>query len=384
MNKKARLFLPCYYAFVANGMMALVVGAVLPYLIEETGINYSVAGGLLSAFAIGNLIASFINPPAAKALGRKYSIILLSLLIPIDLLIIASLAPVPVLYAAFVLLGIGRGSVSITNNMVVNDCDGTPRALNMLHTSFAVGALLAPFLTGVFIQNGLGWKGIVYTIMILCGISCIGYIFMPLENKKEEAKQKTTEKISFNNIDFYIVGFILFFYLGAENALNGWFVTYFKSTGIMSDTYATNLVSITWVMILVGRLMTAYISNKISKQKLILINCVCTAACFVLLVSTHSLVVITIAEAGLGFFLAGIYPTGISNAGQYVKGSTTAMSILLAIAALGGIITPQIIGIAADHIGLVGAILVLSFNVTAMIILSIVNMIRNQKHTINN
>ena len=52
MTKKAKLFIPCYYSFLANGMMALVIGAVMPYLIEEAGINYSVAGGLLSTFAI--------------------------------------------------------------------------------------------------------------------------------------------------------------------------------------------------------------------------------------------------------------------------------------------------------------------------------------------
>ena len=45
MSTKMKLFIPCYYAFLANGMMALVVGAILPYLIEEAGISYSVAGG---------------------------------------------------------------------------------------------------------------------------------------------------------------------------------------------------------------------------------------------------------------------------------------------------------------------------------------------------
>ena len=36
---KIKKFWPCYYAFLANGMMALVLGIVLPYLIEETGIS---------------------------------------------------------------------------------------------------------------------------------------------------------------------------------------------------------------------------------------------------------------------------------------------------------------------------------------------------------
>ena len=85
------------------------------------GINYSIAGGFLSAFAIGNLLASFVNPVLAAKIGRKATIVSMSLLIPVMFFVITLLPPVPVIYVAFVLIGIGRGSVSIINNAVVND-----------------------------------------------------------------------------------------------------------------------------------------------------------------------------------------------------------------------------------------------------------------------
>ena len=59
MEKKLRVFLPCYYSFFVNGMMVLMVGTMLPFVIAEAGINFSAAGALLSAFAVGNLLASF-------------------------------------------------------------------------------------------------------------------------------------------------------------------------------------------------------------------------------------------------------------------------------------------------------------------------------------
>ena len=43
MKSKWKLFFPCYFAFFVNGAMVLLVGAILPYLIEEAGISYSVA-----------------------------------------------------------------------------------------------------------------------------------------------------------------------------------------------------------------------------------------------------------------------------------------------------------------------------------------------------
>ncbi|MBR0099612.1 MAG: MFS transporter, partial [Treponema sp.] len=73
-------FYPNYYSFLVNGAMVLLVGAILPYLMEESGINYSTAGLFLSAFAIGNFLASFVNPFLTKVVGRKASIVITSCL----------------------------------------------------------------------------------------------------------------------------------------------------------------------------------------------------------------------------------------------------------------------------------------------------------------
>ena len=303
------------------------------------------------------------------------------MLVPLNLFVITLLAPIGVMYIAFILLGIGRGSVSITNNMVVNDYDGSPLALNLLHTIFAVGAFLAPFLTSVYISQGFNWRAVVYTIILLSMTSCIGYWTMPLVAQKKEktVKEKSQGETFMRNADFYLIGGVLFFYLGVENCVNGWFVTYFKSIGVMSDAYATNLVSITWVVIMLGRLCTGYLSKRIAGQKLILVNCICTAIFFVLLIATTNLLVITIAVVGLGFFFAGIYPTGVANGGKLIKGSTTGMSILLAMAALGGIITPQIVGFLGDAIGMTGAIVFLVVNITMMIVLAFISDRRARK-----
>lgn len=363
-----RLLFPCYFSFFVNGAMVLLVGAILPYIIEEAGINYSVAGGFLSAFAIGNLLASFVNPPMASRIGRKATI---------------------VVFSAFILIGIGRGSVSIINNAVVNDnSNGRPAALNLLHMTFAAGAFIAPFITSLYTSFGLGWRAAAYTIIIGSTLSVILYVWMridynwPLESKKaKENASDSKAKPFYKNSIFYIMGFLLFLYLGLENCVNGWFVTYFKSMDIMSSTYATNLVSVTWIMVMLGRLLTAKISSKVDKNKLISGYCVATTVFFILLTATHNLAVITVAIAGLGFFFAGIYPTTVSSVGNIIKGSTTGMSLFLAIAALGGIVTPQIVGFLADRIGMTAAVLVLAFNAAGMLIMSGTNVLMRRKET---
>jgi fucose permease len=247
--------------------------------------------------------------------------------------------------------------------------------------TFAVGAFLSPFLTSCYISAGLGWRAVAYTVVTGSSFAWLFYAMMKIDYNYAE-KKRDTEKVKevyYKNPIFYIMGFLLFLYLGLENCVNGWFVTYFKSMGIMSDAYATNLVSVTWVMVMLGRLLTAKLSTKIHKNKLIFSYCVATAVFFLLLIATKNLVVITAAIAGLGFFFAGIYPTSVSSVGKILKGSTTGMSMLLAMAALGGIVTPQIVGIAADGFGMAAAILLLGINAAGMLILSLVNMKINKE-----
>lgn len=375
-------FYPNYYSFLVNGAMVLLVGAILPYLMEESGINYSTAGLFLSAFAIGNFLASFVNPFLTKVVGRKASIVITSCLMPLSLMGISLIPPVPVIILLFVLLGISRGSYSIINNAYINEKgDGSAAALNLLHMVFAIGAFLAPMILSFYFKIGLSWRSIVYTISIASTISIIMVFMLDLSGNGEikraghDSENVPSRKKKFwKEPVFFVSGFLLFFYLGLENCVNGWFVTYFKNTGIMSITFANSLVSFTWLAVLFGRLATAIVSTKVKQKHIILADCFAAAIFFTLLISTKNLAVITISIIALGFFFAGIYPTGVSNAGSVIKGSDLGTSMLLAISALGGILTPQIVGSVADRIGLIGAIALLLVNMVAMIVLALVNM----------
>ena len=374
INSRFSLIFPCYFAFFVSGAMVLTVGTLLPFIINETRISYSAAGGLLSAFAVGNLMASFIFPFLADNIGRKASIVTMSFLIPLSWILIAMLPSLPIMYAAFILMGIGRGSISIINNSIINDnFDGKPAALNLLHMTFAMGALLSPAITSIFVYVGWGWKAVAYTMVVATTLVFVSFSAMKIDYNWPKEKHKENSVKFYKMPVFYIMGLLLFLYLGLENCVNGWFVTYFQNMRIMDSTYATNLVSLTWIMVMLGRLLTAKLSTYIDKNWLIFAYCVATAVFFILMISTNNVAVITVAIAGLGFFFAGIYPTSVSSAGRSLTGSTTGMSLFLAMAAIGGIITPEIVGIAADARGLTAAIMILSFNVVGMLVLSLVN-----------
>lgn len=381
MNSKNTVYFRCFYGYGISGMAVLAIGAILPSLIREAGISYVVAGGLLSAMAIGNLLASLIFPAFTAWVGTRWTITAITGLVPVSYLLLTFLPPLSIMYLLMLLAGICRGSVTILNNQIVNDVSNhSPRILNLLHCSFAVGAFLSPFLTALMLAVGLGWRSILYLLVFLCSTSTLLYATLPYKTlpvpKKSDGMSILPEKSNrrfLRSFDFYCTALILFFYLGTENCVNGWFVTYLQNTGVMSETYATSLVSFTWLVIMLGRLACAVLAKRVLKSTMILAAAVGSGLCFFILISSTNLTVITIALLCFGFFLSGIYPSCIANAGPLVQGSSLGMSVLAAISAMGGILFPQLVGIAADKVGIVAAVSILVFNVILVILFSFVN-----------
>ncbi len=378
-DQRNSIFIRCCYGYAVSGMAVLVIGAILPSIIKEAGISFLAAGGLLSIMAIGNLSSSFIFPIMVSIMGKKKSITMVTLFVPSSLLVLSLLPPLSVMYAVILLYGFARGCITILNNAAVNDIygDAATSKLNILHCSFAIGAFLAPLITAAMMKLGFGWKVTLYMIVILTIFSAISYGTMNYQLIGDR-KSKSSSTVAGNrgflrSFPFYCIAFILFFYLGVENCINGWFVTYLQNTGVMSAEFATTLVSLTWLVIMGGRLVCAAMSKKMHRSTILLIHSIGSAVCLFILIKVNSLPLVTISLLGLGYFLSGIYPTCIANAGPLIQGSTFGMSLLTAISAMGGIFTPQIVGGAADRVGIVAAISILIFNVVFVVILSAVN-----------
>lgn len=379
-DQQKPIFYRCYYGFFINGMVILLTGAILPHLMNAAGLSYGAAGGLLSAMAIGNLCASFVCPILTDRIGRKQTVVLLAAFFPVCLTAITLLPPAPILYLCFFLMGIGRGTVSIFNNSIVNDYgDGAPASLNILHTFFALGAFFAPFLTSSLLELSFSWKHILYIMAVLYLTSLAGFATMPLGEKKDAGRQQQnpeqadTASSYLKSFRFYCIGLVLFFYMGVENCVNGWFITYLQDIGVMTDSYAANLVSLTWIVIMIGRITCAWLSGRVSRRVLLLTNCIGSAVALFLLISSQNIVLITISMALIGFFLAGIYPTSVAITGSLLKGTSSGMAVLMAISALGGIAAPQIVGWIADSAGIAGGISFLVIDAVIMVGFAILN-----------
>ena len=345
----------CFFVFAVNGLYSMILGSLLPLISTEYGLNNTVSGSLISAHQAGNLIAAFIAGVLPLYLGRKKSIIFLCSFVVMGFSIMILTGNPILLILGFLFTGLSRGSISNFNNTIVNEVsNSSPAALNILHSIFAVGALISPFVVmlSTNISGELGWKIAVGVIIILAIISMFLFSKMKIDNDGKRIEKVKMSYEFLKDRDFCISAGILFFYLCAEATINGWMVKYFIDSSIMTIEYAQILASLLWVVILAGRLTCAFWGDRISKKVLLLTTSCGTAVFYLLLLSSSNLKIITIAIAGLGFCMAGIYPTTVSTVGNITKSYPMAMGVLLMLAGIGAIIMPIITGALSDSFGI--------------------------------
>ena len=354
-EKRMQLYI-CYCAFVMNGMLALSIGSLLPYIKEARNLDYVASGLLVSLHSVGNLISSFFAGASALKFGRKRSILAFNALYAIAYLIIILSGNMTLLVIAFLMTGLARGASSNFCNAVINElAPGKAGIINGLHAMFSVGAFVFPFiLIGTTSVSENGWL-ITCGVMLVMGIiSWLLYFKIPVKEfeKSSDKKDKKADYGFFKEPLFYLVILTLFFYLCAEQGVIGWLVTYFKETGLLSGTVSQMMASIQWIMILCGRLTTVWLSSKMKKEKFLPFMGIGLVVFFLVLIFSRSTAMIIFGIVGFGFSMAGIYPTTVSFSGKLIQKYPIAWSFILTIASFGSILMPSIIGKIADSSGI--------------------------------
>ena len=190
-TEKKKQFYFTYGAFLINGMLALSIGSLLPFIRDAKMLSYAFGGFIVSLHSVGNLISSFAGGTLPVFLGRKRTILLFNLFTAVSYFMIAASDSKYLIAAAFFLTGISRGATSNFCNAVINNlAPGKAWTINALHATFAVGAFLFPILI-IVLTNGNpdNWVYACVFMVVMGIISWLLYFFTPLENDKMEKKQ---------------------------------------------------------------------------------------------------------------------------------------------------------------------------------------------------
>ena len=370
-----------FATFFFSGICAISAGVVVSLLQERYGFAYGMTGTLLSLMSVGNLLAGLLMGMLPSALGMKRSVLLLTIGYAAGYAVMGLTGAVALLAAAFFVVGIAKGSVINTCTILVSDhsADRT-RGMNLMHSCYACGALLCPFLIAaaarvstelaVFLLAAVGlvlW--LVYVFTPLRGGKSKGSVekeaidwsflrsarfwllilAVPMEEGGGKEKQKTDWSF-LKNRKFWLLTGLLFFQNAAEQSVNGWMVTYFKGSGIIAGTLAAYTVTVMWGATLVGRLLIAFVFPlKNPRKAMVGMSVLCTVF-YILLVMAHTQGAAIALLFAFAISMSGLNPTAVASAGRMT--SVTSMGIMLPVASSGAILMPWVIGIVAERAGL--------------------------------
>ena len=365
-----------FFLYLIQGVYVILIGSILPMIKEEYGLSYQIGGYLISAHSTGNILAGLFAGLIPLMIGIKNSLMILNLL-PYIGFIIALLTGNPLLLIfAFLLSGLGRGSISNYNNQAVSTLSGgNSSPLNALHGFFAIGAVTAPLIALACTRNGnAGWRITVYIILGLGVISIVTSSFMKMDSVTYSRSESQQNAFGFlkEGPYWYSIG-IMFLYQCIEASVMGWMVTYYEESGILASGASQLLTSLLWITILIGRFGCSAIGGRTSSVKIIrtLTTGILLFLCLVLMAGHLPLMLL--GTIGLGLSLSGMYGTTVSNAGDVFGRYPLAMGIFVTLSGFGSIITPSIIGTIAEYTGIRVSMRVLLAPAVVLLIMAIFN-----------
>ena len=337
-----------FATFFFSGICAISAGVVVSLLQERYGFAYSMTGTLLSLMSVGNLLAGLLMGMLPSALGMKRSVLLLTIGYAVGYAIMGLTGAVALLAVAFFVVGIAKGSVINTCTILVSDnsADRT-RGMNLMHSCYACGALLCPFLIAAAARVSTALA--VFLLAALGVVLWLVYWKTPMEGKVK-GRKAAIDWSFLRSGRFWLLTGLLFCQNAAEQSVTGWMVTYFKGSGIIAGTLAAYTVTVMWGATLVARLLIAFVFPFKSPRKAMVVMAVTCTLFYVLLMRADSQPAAILLLFAFAFAMAGMNPTAVASAGRMT--SVTSMGIMLPAASGGAILMPWVIGRVAERAGL--------------------------------
>ena len=377
-KQENRLLVNTLFVFFVSGASSLLMGNLMPFLREEYGISYAQAGLLLSLPSWGNLASIFITGYLPTYIGRRKTVLLTASWMTVAFVLVTfgigggSLLPLVCL-----MIGIARGGNTNFSNTMMSTLPGKKSGIgyNLLHGSFALGAVLAPLaLIACTAGNPDGWRYMTAGIVVLCLIQVLTYARMRLPQEQITKSIKSVDRSFLKNKSFWLGASILFFYISAEYAIVTWLVTYFKDTGVLSDQVSQLMSSLLWVVIFIGRMIGAVLVGKVSRKIILVVDGVGLLVFFLLVFFSRSELPIFIGIMGVGLFMATIYTYALAMGTEKIKGNDLGVSTMIFTGSVGGIVTPAVVGMIAEQAGIqagMGVVVAVTAMLLAAILLSV-------------
>jgi FHS family glucose/mannose:H+ symporter-like MFS transporter len=371
--KPSRMLIPVFLYFLAAGIATVMLGPILPALIQRWHIQDAQAGTLFTASFAGQFIGAWFG-----ARNLRASVLCGSAITAAGCFAMGWVGFVSAHVALFS-VGLGLGAGLTAGNIIAGTTVPAARArlIAMLNAAWGVGAITCPVLVRLFAGDT---RRFFFATALLLGIASLISVAIPREPSTRPVSQGDPESqplakskssgLALSPSTLFVFSASLLLYVGVENSLGGWLPSYAIRTN--PSLHPSSISLCFWIAELSGRVLVTLLMAVLGEPTLY-------RACLALLILTQILIcaIANISAAGVvtltilaALSLAPLYPLIISfllaRTGTHVR-----LGPLFATASFGGATLPWLTGVFSTHFhGLRAGLLVPAAGAALLLVLS--------------
>ena len=349
-----------YLIFISLGLPDSLLGSGWPKMQAVFSVPSSYAGYVSMTISFMTIISALLSPRMIKHFHTKWITIVSIGLTIAGLLGFSICSQYWMLFIFAVPYGLGAGAIDASvNHYVANNYSGS--VMNFLHCFYGVGAVISPYIMALALKYARWNEGYSWTSYIQVFILFVCIISLPLwkTNGKEEEEDHSDsvgikEALKVPAVIFTLIAF--YAYCAGEATCFLWTPSYFAGTksGLSAETIAS-FGSLIFGGLMLGRLISGFISNKLGDRRLIRIGIfVELLGIIMVFLPVENYMVAAAGFVVIGTGMGPVYPTiqhmAPANFGK--KYSAAVIGLQMAAAYVGSTFMPMIFGLLQQKIGI--------------------------------
>lgn len=376
-NRKSFLLqiLPVMLCFFAMGFVDLV-GTASNYVQKDLGLTDSQANLFPSLVFFWFLIFSVPTGMLMNKIGRKNTVLISLVVTAASLLIPPFGDSYIVMLVSFSLLGIGNAIMQTSlNPLVTNLISSDKLASTLTFGQFvkAIASFLAPILaawgaTTIFPTFGLGWRALFVIYAVICFLAISLLAATPIDEDKPDKVSSIGNCLKLLGRPFILLCFIgIMCHVGIDVGTNTTAPKIIIERLGLPLEEAGFATSIYFIFRTIGCFLGAFILRTISPKLFFAISVLMMLAGMCILFICNTLTPLYIGIGLIGFGNSNIFSIVFSQALVYAPQEKNEVSGLMIMGLFGGTVFPLAMGYAADAIGQIGAVAVMTVGVVYLL-----------------
>jgi fucose permease len=365
--KLSRLSYTLAGLFLCYGAMVFSFGPCLTSMADAFVVPVGRLGLLFTLYAVGLIPSVLVNGYLAEVRGRRQ--VLLAAIAITGLgcggfgLVGAIGGPrgfLPALLAS-VVLGYGGGGIEVLTNVLITD-DNQPAqafALNVTHAFFAIGAVLSPLAISLLLRYRLPWQWVFYGDSVLFAVLLAALTPQRMPEAAGEAPRPRAAVGMLRSRLLWVLLAVIALYVGAEIGVSTWVSPLMETMLGTPRDLAGLAVSLFWLLMIVGRLLTGPLSLRFRPVSLLLGMAMGSAISSLAVACATGVAACLVATSFTALFMSGIFALVLVDASRHLPQRLgIVFGIIMTGVGIGSLIIPAAMGAIADAFGLRAAMLV--------------------------